>query len=143
MDAQNERFERYNEITFEAYCKAAIDHAIRRGIQKKERRAERPLSALNDALLFKLNPSDPPQDAALEASVSFDVRGQRIVVHNAELGQALTYLPLRKREITLLYFFADLTDAEIAKMLDMSISAVQRQRNRAVCWLRDFLMEAP
>lgn len=36
MDAQNERFEqRYNEITFEAYCKAAIDHAIRRGIQKK------------------------------------------------------------------------------------------------------------
>ena len=40
MDAQNERFERYNEITFEAYCKAAIDHAIRRGIQKKERRAE-------------------------------------------------------------------------------------------------------
>ena len=48
MDAQNERFERYNEITFEAYCKAAIDHAIRRGIQKKERRAEmeRPLSAL-------------------------------------------------------------------------------------------------
>ena len=56
MDAQNERFEqRYNEITFEAYCKAAIDHAIRRGIQKKERRAEmeRPLAALNDALLFK------------------------------------------------------------------------------------------
>lgn len=112
---------------------------------KKERRAEmeRPLSALSDALLFKLNPSDPPQDAALEASVSFDVRGRRIVVHNAELGQAITYLPLRKREITLLYFFADLTDAEIAKMLDMSVSAVQRQRNRAVCWLRDFLMEAP
>ena len=145
MDAQNERFERYNEITFEAYCKAAIDHAIRRGIQKKERRAEmeRPLATLNDALLFKLNPSDPPQEAALEETVTFDVRGRRIVVHNAELGQAITYLPLRKREIMLLYFFADLTDAEIAKMLDMSISAVQRQRNRAVCWLRDFLMEAP
>ena len=149
MDAQNERFEqRYNEITFEAYCKAAIDHAIRRGIQKKERRAEmeRPLAALNDALLFKLNSSDPPQEAALEEAVTFDVRGQRIVVHNAELAQALTYLPLRKREITLLSFFADLPDAEIAKMLDMTssiICAVQRQRNRAVCWLRDFLMEAP
>ena len=37
------------------------------------------------------------------------------MVHNAELGQAITYLPLRKREITLLYFFADLTDAEIAE----------------------------
>ena len=101
------------------------------------------MSALSDALLFKLNPSDPPQEAALDANVIFDVHGQRIVVHNAELGQALTYLPLRKREITLLYFFADLTDAEIAKMLGMSVSAVQRQRNRAVCWLRDFLMEAP
>ena len=95
MDTQNERFERYNEITFEAYCKAAIDHAIRRGIQKKERRAEmeRPLATLNDALLFKLNPSDSPQEAALEETVTFDVRGQRIVVHNAELGQALPKLP--------------------------------------------------
>ena len=37
----NERFERYNEITFEAYCKAAIDNAIHRGVRKKERRAER------------------------------------------------------------------------------------------------------
>ena len=31
----NERFERYNEITFEAYCKAAIDNAIHRGVRKK------------------------------------------------------------------------------------------------------------
>ena len=102
----NEQFERYNEITFEAYCKAAIDNAIHRGVRKKERRAERepPLTELNDAVLF---------------------------------------LPRRKREITLLYFFEDLTDAEIAKKLDMSVSAVQRQRNRAVCWLRDFLMEVP
>lgn len=145
MDVQNERFERYNEITFEAYCKAAIDNAIRRGVHKKERRAEmeRPLSEVNDALLFKLNPSNPPQDAVLEEAVTFDVCGQCIVVHNAELGQAITYLPRRKREITLLYFFADLTDAEIARMLDMSVRAVQRQRSRAVCWLRDFLMEVP
>ena len=31
----NERFERYNEITFEAYCKAAIDNAVHRGVRKK------------------------------------------------------------------------------------------------------------
>ena len=30
MDTQNERFERYNEITFEAYCKAAIDPLVPR-----------------------------------------------------------------------------------------------------------------
>ena len=113
----NERFERYNEITFEAYCKAAIDNAIHRGVRKKE--------------------------AVLEEAITFDVCDQRITVHNAALGQALTYLPRRKREITLLYFFEDLTDAEIAAKLDMSVSAVQRQRNRAVCWLRDFLMEVP
>ena len=126
----NERFERYNEITFDAYCKAAIDNAIHRGVRKKERRAERepPLTELNDAVLFRLDPTDAPQEAVLE---------------EAALGQALTYLPRRKREITLLYFFEDLTDAEIAAKLDMSVSAVQRQRNRAVCWLRDFLMEVP
>lgn len=31
----NERFERYNEITFEAYCKAAIDNAILAASAKK------------------------------------------------------------------------------------------------------------
>ena len=55
MDTQNERFERYNEITFEAYCKAAIDNAVHRGVRKKERRAERepPLTErkLNDRCL--------------------------------------------------------------------------------------------
>lgn len=52
----NERFERYNEITFEAYCKAAIDNAVHRGVRKKERRAELepPLTELNDAVLFHL-----------------------------------------------------------------------------------------
>lgn len=141
----NEQFERYNEITFEAYCKAAIDNAIHRGVRKKERRAERepPLTELNDAVLFRLDPTDAPQEAVLEEAITFDVCDQRITVHNAALGQALTYLPRRKREITLLYFFEDLTDAEIAAKLDMSVSAVQRQRNRAVCWLRDFLMEVP
>lgn len=141
----NERFERYNEITFEAYCKAAIDNAVHRGVRKKERRAELepPLTELNDAVLFHLDPTDAPQEAVLEEAITFEVCDQHIAVHNAALGQALTYLPRRKREITLLYFFEDLTDAEIAKKLDMSVSAVQRQRNRAVCWLRDFLMEVP
>ena len=141
----NERFERYNEITFEAYCKAAIDKAVHRGVRKKERRAERepPLTELNDTVLFRLDPTDAPQEAVLEEAITFEVCDQHITVHNAALGQALTYLPRRKREITLLYFFEDLTDAEIAKKLDMSVSAVQRQRNRAVCWLRDFLMEVP
>ena len=35
MDAQNERFERYNEITFEAYYKAAIDHLSGAASRKK------------------------------------------------------------------------------------------------------------
>ena len=88
----NERFERYNEITFEAYCKAAIDNAVHRGVRKKERRAELepPLTELNDAVLFRLDPTDAPQEAVLEEAITFEVCDQHITVHNAALGQALT-----------------------------------------------------
>lgn len=84
----NERFERYNEITFEAYCKAAIDNAVHRGVRKKERRAERepPLTELNDAVLFRLDPTDAPQEAVLEEAITFEVCDQHITVHNAALG---------------------------------------------------------
>ena len=46
----DERYERFNEITFEAYCKAAIDKAVLKERQRKAARAEKeiPFSALTD-----------------------------------------------------------------------------------------------
>ena len=78
----NERFERYNEITFEAYCKAAIDNAVHRGVRKKERRAELepPLTELNDAVLFRLDPTDAPQEAVLDL-----LRGQGAPLGEGEI----------------------------------------------------------
>ncbi len=40
MDEQN-RYERFNEITFEAYCKKAIDRAILKVRQRQAARSKR------------------------------------------------------------------------------------------------------
>ena len=40
----NDRYERYNEITFEAYIKAAIDYALCRYHKQMARRAEHEIS---------------------------------------------------------------------------------------------------
>ena len=53
----NERYERYNEITFQAYCIRSINRAIARGIRQKERRAQMEIS------LSELEESELPHAA--------------------------------------------------------------------------------
>lgn len=139
------RFEQFNEITFEAYCKTTIDHAILKGRKEKFKRAswELSLSDLTDALLFSLCTADHPVEDAVQRSMQqptvFPVRDMKITVHDSELGQALLFLPPHKREVLLLSYFAEMSDPEIARKLGVSKSAVQRRRVSAVNILKNFL----
>ena len=46
------RYERFNEITFNAYCMTAINNAVKRGLRKKSLRAQHeiPLTVLDENL---------------------------------------------------------------------------------------------
>ena len=50
------RFELFNEIMFEAYCKKAVSNATKKERQKKSKRGqiEQSLSTLTDAALYSL-----------------------------------------------------------------------------------------
>lgn len=139
------RYEVFNEITFEAYCKTTIDRAILKGRKAKSKRAkwELSLSDLTDALLLSLYANDSPVEDAVQRSVDrpvvFHVRDVEIVVHDPDLGQALAFVPPQKREVLLLYYFADMSDAQIARKLGVSKSAVQRRRVSAQNILKKFL----
>ena len=139
------RYEVFNEITFEAYCKTTIDRAILKGRKAKSKRAECELSLsdLTDALLLSLCANDSPVEDAVQRSVDrpvvFHVRDVEIVVHDPDLGQALAFVPPQKREVLLLYYFADMSDAQIARKLGVSKSAVQRRRVSAENILKKFL----
>lgn len=138
MDA---RYRRYNEITFEAYCKTSICNAILKGRIEKRDRAKReiPLSGATDDDLFKLCTDMNPTETAAQETVSFHVQGKQIDVADLELGQALARLTPKKREILLMSYFWKMSDAEIAEILGVGKSTVQWWRTNSTKRLRDLI----
>lgn len=138
MDA---RYRRYNEITFEAYCKTSICNAILKGRIEKRDRAKReiPLSeATDDDFILACKDMNPTETAAQE-TVSFQVQGEQVDVADLELGQALSRLTPKKREILLMAYFWEMSDSEIAEILGVGKSTVQWWRTNATKRLRDFI----
>lgn len=74
-----------------------------------------------------------------EAEQSFSVAGKAITAKL--LAEALHSLSEEKREAVLLYYFFDMSDAEIAKLHDVSRSTVQYRRTSSFDLLKRYLEE--
>lgn len=137
------RYEDYNEMLYEAYCKAAIDNAILKARQKKAAHGQlvASLSDLSDADLLSL--ADKWEPELPDEPFTYLIRGQAIQVKDRRLGQALFSLLPRDREIILLYYFLGLRDEAVAKRLNMSRATVQRRREKAQKKLKTILEESP
>ena len=139
--AMTSRYEAFNEVTFEAYIKSAVDKSVLKGRLKKAARSqcEPSYSTLSDAALHALSHEDDGIKQAERSYRIFQVRGTSIPIHSERLGQALSSLMPRDREIILLYFFVGKKTAQIAKMMDVDPTTIQRRRRAAVEKLRDFM----
>lgn len=62
--------------------------------------------------------------------------GTDLVGARDALRQALAALPAKQRAVIVLRYFADLTDIEIAQVLDCSVGTVRSQASRALAKLR-------
>ena len=139
------RYEAYNEMTFEAYCKTAISRSVlKERLRKAEQgKREQPLSIVTNAMLYVLSCEDTGIEQTEAACRTFYVRGVAVPVHGEKLGQVLSYLMPRDREIVLSYFFLGLTVKKIAQQLRISQATVTRRRKAAVAKLRDLLGSIP
>ena len=137
----DERYRAYNELTFESYCMTSIKRAVRNGRKQKARRAavETPFSALPEAALRAVYSVYAPLEQIEQECIPFSVCGIEIVVHDLKLGRAIFCLPKQKRDVLLLSYFMDMSDADIGRMLNISKSAAQRQRTGAMRRLRELL----
>lgn len=135
------RYEKFNEMTFEAYCKKAIDNAVKKERQKKAARGklEQSLSVLTDSVLFALSVENEGTEQGEEPCCVFRVQEMDFPICDLKLSDALTYLMHRDREIVLLYFFKGLKDANIAPLVYMSRSTVGRRRKAAMVRLRELM----
>lgn len=138
------RFEIFNEMLFESYCKKAVSNAAKKERQKKTARGqiEQSLSVLTDAALYALTTEGGKMEPPKEPSQIFHVQGVSIPVYEPELSKAISYLMPKDREIILLYFFKGLKDAKIAPLVHMSVSTVSRRRRAATKRLRELIENA-
>lgn len=70
-----------------------------------------------------------------------DYPGQGIPEESLDLFQAVGALPVRYREVVHLFYYEDLTTAEIAALLGEREEAVRKRLSRARAQLRDVLKE--
>lgn len=140
MDEKS-RYERFNEITFEAYCKKAIDRAILKVRQRQAARSKREvlLADLPENALYDVDAEDKKLEQTEDEPRVFHVRGIDIPVSDQRLAQALSYLLPKDREIVLLSYFVELTDGEVAQRVKLSRPTVQRRKSAALGKLREML----
>ena len=135
------RFEQFNEMLFESYCKKSVSNAAKKERQKKAARGlmEQSLSELTDAALYGVVAKSGEVEQPEEPCHIFYVQEMNIPVYEPELSKALSYLMPKDREIILLYYFKGLKDAKIAPLVSMSISTVSRRRRAATKRLRELI----
>lgn len=71
----------------------------------------------------------------------FTLNGFSIGVESDLLSEALRNLTDKKRNIILLYYFMDMSDAEIAALLKLNRSTVYRHRTSGLAFIKKFMEE--
>lgn len=125
---------------FNGYCKRAISYEAISAHRDMKRRKLREVS------FSDLTPQEENQlytyDSYFDddkAEQSFCVAGKEITTKL--LAEALHSLPEEKRNAVLLYYFFDMSDAEIAKLQDIPRSTVQYRRTSSFELLKRYLEE--
>ncbi|KFN89084.1 hypothetical protein TMUPMC115_2313 [Tetragenococcus muriaticus PMC-11-5] len=71
----------------------------------------------------------------------FELDDAKIGIENKKLGAALDLLSEKKRKIILLYYFMDMNEGEIAEVMHVSRSTVNRQRTQALSLMKECIEE--
>ncbi len=132
-----QEFTTYQEQTFDSYAKRLIRNEGADAKKELVRRAKREaqLSALSPVELSALVGEDR---YSLE-KVTLFVRENEVDVFDTVLGQALSFLPPKWRDVLVLYYFLDESDTQIAGRLGMTPAGAGHRRKVALARLKDVL----
>lgn len=132
-----EQFQRYQEETFDAFCKAVIRNESANAHNEMDMRAEKEIT------FSSLSPSElqsfQTEDIYHTYCKQYHVRGNVVCVYDPTLGELLHRISPQRREIILLCYFLGLSDAEIGRMLHINRRTVNNRRKAALQRLRELL----
>ena len=123
---------------FDAFCKTVLRNEARNYLRelKHRRDHEKPLDVLSQADMDKLGTVDHyPSDSYVFSSHGYD-----LLIDNELVAGAFAGLSKDEQSILILRFALDMTDQEVAGLMGMSRSAVQRCRAKTLKELRTKLM---
>ena len=128
-----------NQKLFDSYCKRILkNEAIDcfREIRKHKQR-EIFFSELSEKEWKQLYMED---EYNLETCI-FQVLGYDVEVKDALIAEALKLLSDKKRDVVLLAYYLDMSDTEIAKLLNLRQSTIHYHRTSSLKSLKEFLEE--
>jgi RNA polymerase sigma factor (sigma-70 family) len=136
---QQQDFFTFQERNFDAFCKKIINnlsaYALRKSINTLKRN-----QTMDDSIIQEIASAQVEDDYHVYGR-TFTVRGISLVVRDEEMGECLQFIPPDKRAVLLLSYFGDFSDAEVARILDISNATVSYRKKDALRRLRA-LMEA-
>lgn len=132
-----EQFQRYQEETFDAFCKAVIRNESANAHNEMDMRAEKEIN------ISSLSPSElqsfQTEDIYRTYCKQYHVRGNVVRVYDPILGELLQRISSQRREIILLCYFLGFSDSEIGQMLHINRRTVNNRRKAALQRLRELL----
>lgn len=135
----NTNFEKTIEHQFDSFCKTVLRNYARDIYDENKRRNERLISleALSLAELSKLSILDDYEsNYIIMASYDYDIRIGDVVI-----AQAIGKLTKRKQDIILLSFFLNMTNADIAALMELAESTVHYHKTNALKELKELMEE--
>ena len=125
------------EHIFDRYCKKVLKEQNIDLQREEKRRGEREVTF--SSLSAQEMASLAVADKYFMDEYVFDVLGESVGVSDGDLAEALTALPADRRDIVLMSFFFDMTDAEIAARLNMARRTVAYQRTSTLKELKKYM----
>lgn len=122
---------------FDAFCKKVIRNEARDYLDEliRKRKREISFSDLPVEVMEQLSACD----TYFTEERTFGVLGYFVQVDNDDLAEAIAALPTQKRDIILLSYFLNMTDSEIAEVLNMVRSSVAYRRNATLKLLKELI----
>ena len=112
-----EAYKEHIEYTFNAFCRVVIHYAAINAWRDRDKRRQREISFeyLTEEKFYPFCTSDTYFiDPYKQYPVT--ICGQRVILTNGNLAEALSSLPEKKREIIYLFFFGRYTQQEIGEL---------------------------
>lgn len=132
-----EQFYTYQQQTFDSFSKKVVRNKSVDILREYKRRLEKEVS-LQDIPLTELC-SLSAVDTYHPYCKTYYVRGNTIRIYDPALGEVLQYIAPPRRDVILLCYFLELSDAEIGRLLHINRKTVSYRRESALRKLKELL----